>query len=133
MFKSIYNFFTEKNYYFIIFEVKKERLMKEKYEEPILDKQVLKWAKRYFFFKLSQIEYMEFLSLKENGTFMVLGNCPNDGKTINKNVYLFMVELVNELKSKGQYKVTNDYPFERILKFGNEIKIYKVKKYKYKK
>ncbi len=121
IFNQIYDFIFNDYRYFIVVKIKNKN-------DNLLDKGIISFVKNYFFWKFSKIEYYEYITFDNIDGYLVFGNCENNGSSINKLVYIFLVELVNELKNGVDYKVSNDFPCFIKKKSNYIFKIYKVKK-----
>jgi hypothetical protein len=99
-----------------------------------MNPKVIKWIKKFFFWKFARIQYNEGVHIPKVGYYQVFGNAEaKGGGKINRNVFIFMVELINELKTVGKYPVSKDFPFTKKIICGTILKIYKIKKFDFKK
>ncbi len=85
-----------------------------------------------FWLRFRLIKYFEPLTC--NGkNFLVFGSCKANKGSVNRNVFIFMMELTNEVKSKGEHKISRDFPYI-IKKYKDyKIKLYSIKKFNFKK
>jgi hypothetical protein len=106
-------------------EIKKD---KQKY---LLDKNILRKIKRFFFWKFKKVNYFEPYTNSNGITFVILGTAKNVGTrkiTVNRNVLIFILELYAYIQN-SQKKVTIDFPKNIITLKDKKIEIYKVKNF----
>ena len=118
----MFNFLFRKYHYYIV--VKAQLTNKDN----IINSNVYKFTKRYFFWRGRSVQYFEpFISKEAQDTYAVFGTAKGERK-VNRNCLIFILELYAALSQPTEYKISNEFTksFREIN--GTEITIYRVKK-----
>ena len=118
----MFNFLHRRYHYYIVC---KANLSNDK---ALINPEVYKFAKRYFFWRGRSVKYFEpFISKETQATFAIFGTAKGE-RTVNRNCLIFLLELYASLSSPEQFKISDDFT-QYTRTFGEQtITIYRVKK-----
>lgn len=119
----MFEFIFRRYHYFAIIE------LGETLNQSKIDPRVLKYIKRFFFFKGHSLNYYEPFTKSLDGKLRLIVGTDNKNNKIKRNTMIFLLELFAHLTNPQLYTISGDFPLVITKTINNTlIQIYKVKK-----
>jgi predicted AAA+ superfamily ATPase len=118
----MFEFLFQRYHYFIVVE------LGDTLSQAQISPKVLRYIKRFFFFKGYRMNYFEPFTKSIDGKIRIITGTDNKKKSIKRNTMIFLLELFAHLNNPELYTVSNDFPVITKIVDGVVLKIYKIKK-----